>query len=995
MNQPVLTTFVGVKGLTVAPSASIDLGGQTLTANGNVAVGGTILGTGTLLIAGSGVTVAGALSSVIINSSGTVSLAGNTTLSGDLTVDAGELVVAGHALGIAGGLTLSSVSPDHFTMTDPADSVDVGGAVNWDPDGDEGGHLTDGVLVLRSTFFQGGPISDAFKASGSHRTVFAGAGAQTIDPRGSGFQFQNLEIRGTGSVGLLSNTLVAGRTSVLSATTLGNGATLTSLGRLSSVPGSTVAMGGLIIDADSLAIGGSYGVTNTTITNGSTLPVLAYASLDINRPAGTITLAGNTNISGNFIIDGGELVVAGHALGIAGTLSLNGATSVFLTMTNPADSVDVGGAISWDAGGDHTGHLTAGVLVVRGTFFQGGPSNGFVATAAQRTVFAGSGSQSIDPRGSGFQFQTLEVRGSGSVSVLSNTLVAGRTSVLSATALGNGATLTSIGRLSSVPGSTVATGGLIIDADSLAIGGSYGVTNTTFTNGSILPVLAYSNLDINRPAGTMTLAGNTNLSGNLNIDGGELLIAGHTLGIAGGLSLNGAATVFLTMTNPTDSVDVGGLANWDPGADQTGHLSAGVLVLRGSFFQGGPSNGFVATAAHRTVFAGTSSQSIDPRGSGFQFQTLEIRGSGVVNVLSNTLVAGRTSVLSATTLGNGATLNSFGRLSSVPGSTVATGGLIIDADSLAIGGSYGVISTTIINGSTLPVLAYANLDINRPAGIITLAGNTNLTGNLNMDGGELVVGGHSLTIGGSLALASSLTDILDMTNAADSVDVLGSISWTPSQSHLGHLTAGVLVARGNFFQGANDTGFAATGTHRTVFDGAAAQTIDPRGAAFQFQNLEVRSTAGVSILSPTTVAGQLISASPAVSLIGGSIQTAVVNVTGLTLNGVAFKLIEPVGVAETFSNVTFTGYATNVIQLTVQGPGGAAAPRTLTFSNLTFMPLTAGDLGNYVALTSSNGFGINLTLPGANESPTVLGNGPTFSLPPNQLTNLGATIIWP
>jgi hypothetical protein len=322
--------------------------------------------------------------------------------------------------------------------------------------------------------------------------------------------------------------------------------------------------------------------------------------------------------------------------------------------------------------------------------------------------------------------------------------------------------------------------------------------------------------------------------------------------------------------------------------------------------------------------------------------------------------------------------------------------LIVDADSLAIGGSYGVGLTTITNGTTLPVLAYGSIELNRLAGIITLAGNTTLTGNLNMDGGELVVGGHSLTIGGSLSVASSLTDILDMTNATDSVDVAGPISWVPSQSHLGHLTAGVLVARGSFFQGgANDTAFAATGTHRTVFAGGAAQTIDPRGTLFHFQNLELRSTAGVSAVSPVTVAGQLISASPAVSLSGSSIRVASVNVTGLTLNGIAFSLIEPVGVLETFNNVTFTGYNTGATQLTVQGPGGAAAPRTVTFSNLTFMPLTAGDLGNYVALTLSNGFGINLTLPGANESPSLAGNGPIFSLPPNQLSNLGATILWP
>jgi hypothetical protein len=134
-----------------------------------------------------------------------------------------------------------------------------------------------------------------------------------------------------------------------------------------------------------------------------------------------------------------------------------------------------------------------------------------------------------------------------------------------------------------------------------------------------------------------------------------------------------------------------------------------------------------------------------------------------------------------------------------------------------------------------------------------------------------------------------------------------------------------------------------------------------------------------------------------VVLSGGTTLTVTgsLRVHGLKLNGVAFSLVDTVATADTLDNVQFTGYATSATQLTVQGPGGAAAPRSLTFNNLVFQPLLATDTGLYIKLTSSNGFGYNLNLAGSNEGTTAGGNGPTKSNPPNQQSSGGATILWP
>ena len=62
--------------------------------------------------------------------------------------------------------------------------------------------------------------------------------------------------------------------------------------------------------------------------------------------------------------------------------------------------------------------------------------------------------------------------------------------------------------------------------------------------------------------------------------------------------------------------------------------------------------------------------------------------------------------------------------------------------------------------------------------------------------------------------------------------------------------------------------------------------------------------------------------------------------------------------AQQFDNVTFQNFpTTGVSMLQFIGPGGAAAPRNLTFNNVSFqsLPLGAGNL--YVTLTSSNGSG--------------------------------------
>jgi len=84
------------------------------------------------------------------------------------------------------------------------------------------------------------------------------------------------------------------------------------------------------------------------------------------------------------------------------------------------------------------------------------------------------------------------------------------------------------------------------------------------------------------------------------------------------------------------------------------------------------------------------------------------------------------------------------------------------------------------------------------------------------------------------------------------------------------------------------------------------------------------------------------------------------------------------GQAQQFDNVTFQNFPiTGVSMLQFIGPGGAAAPRHLTFNNVSFQSLPVGAGNLYVTLISSNGFGLNLTMQGSNQA----GKGAETALP--------------
>lgn len=162
----------------------------------------------------------------------------------------------------------------------------------------------------------------------------------------------------------------------------------------------------------------------------------------------------------------------------------------------------------------------------------------------------------------------------------------------------------------------------------------------------------------------------------------------------------------------------------------------------------------------------------------------------------------------------------------------------------------------IVTGSNVSLLEGGLIDQVTVQEARTLSGGLVVTSLLVADV-PLTVGANSLIVGQDLVLQSFPgTATLVMNDAASLVDVGGDARFVAGD-HEGLLTAGTLNIGGDLLAGANR--FVATGSHRTVFDGASPQVIDlgtagPAGA--RFQELELSSVA-VALVTDAYVSGDL------------------------------------------------------------------------------------------------------------------------------------------
>ena len=264
--------------------------------------------------------------------------------------------------------------------------------------------------------------------------------------------------------------------------------------------------------------------------------------------------------------------------------------------------------------------------------------------------------------------------------------------------------------------------------------------------------------------------------------------------------------------------------------------------------------------------------------------------------------------------------------------------------------------------------------------------------------------GAYLTIGGQTLTATTLDiasgGLLVMTNPADVVSISGNVDFSGG-NELNNLSAGQLQVGGTFFEGVNgsNASYAPTGTHTLVLTGSTLQEVtfvDLTGAS-HLQNLDISRSAGANIqfdYNGLVVAGTFTSeptgpATPMVYGLGRSLSAQQVQVSRLVVDEAPLIVSEGSTIrSQQLDSVTFQGFrmlngTAPLTQLTVVTAGGSPSSEMLTFTGLSFTPLSSGDTGLYVNLNSLGGSTV-LDVVGAH-----VANGPAFTS-----TSGAATVNW-
>ena len=636
----------GGSTLTVTGGTTINAGGSfsgdtatvNLTGALTVNAGGAFTSTsGTLTVTGAVTLAAGTFShnggTVAFSTSNvTLNLGGAATFNNVQFVSGTKTISAANTMTVLGTLTMTAGALSTGTLAAQGDiataSGFTGGTATLLING-SAAQLWSGAASATSNL----PIVNiskpggALTMTGTFRTTrnwtwTAGA----VDAAGSSLTFAGTQtISGSHSLGAVE---IRGGTITIAA-----GTVLTASGAVNLFSGS-LSTGTLAAQGDIDAqIGYTGGGTATLLVNGSAAQTFSgfHTSLTgslphvvIDKPSGTLTIAGTLRTARNWTYTGGGLTTAGSTLVFNGTQAISGSHTL--------DAVEVrGGALTIAAGTTLTvsgplnlfsGSLSTGTLAAQGDIatasgFTGGTATLLInGSAAQLWSGAASATSNlpivniskpggaltmtgtfrttrnwtwtagaVDAAGSSLTFAgTQTISGSHSLGAVE---IRGGTITIAA-----GTVLTASGAVNLFSGS-LSTGTLAAQGDIDAqIGYTGGGTATLLVNGSAAQTFSgfhtsltgsLPHVVIDKPSGTLTIAGTLRTARNWTYTGGGLTTAGSTLVFNGTQAISGSHTL--------DAVEVrGGALTIAAGTTLTvsgplnlfsGSLSTGTLAAQG------------------------------------------------------------------------------------------------------------------------------------------------------------------------------------------------------------------------------------------------------------------------------------------------------------------------------------------------------------------------------------------------------------------------------
>ncbi len=951
-----LNTYTGATNIAaggISLTGAIASSAITITGSLDVAAGASLSATNpTVTIAGGMLTMSNSQGLVLMGTSGTVNLPAANTLTLNTGSSFGGTIGGTGAVVVAGNTTLGGVNTytgstsvgGGATLTLSAGSiassaVSIGGTMRVAT-----GALLSGNSNNPTVTIAGGVLT----MSNSQGLVLMGASGTVNLPAANtltlntGSSFSGA-IGGTGAVVVAGNTTLGGVNTYTGLTSVGGGATLTlSAGSIAS---SAVSIGGTMrVAAGALLSGSSNNPTVTvaggvlTMSNSQGL-VLMGASGTVNLPAantltlntgssfggtiggtGAVVVAGNTTLGGVNTYTGGTTVSAGQ-LSVLSSGSLasgsnvnvsNGTTASFANSGQSLGTLTNAGAVSFTSS---SGTITLGALAGAGaTTFSG---SAFVPSITAGTVnVAGNLTAST-----GISGGSMTVAGLANIAAFSG----------SSTALTLGGATAAIGTLNG-------TGTITLSGTSLTITGG-GNFAGTLNNGASPGLLAIN-------GGTLTLSGTNNLSGGITLAAGTLSVGSlSSLGANENLLFTGGT---LHVTGNID--DQGKSYNFSSGG--TIDIDSGVtLTLTGAQISGNLTQTGLGTLHIVGAYSGTLS--VGPGG------TYEANPGSTGNV---SLATGATLDFTSpgtyagdVTLANGASasiVNTSGGLVTLSGMIVKThanltlagpsaywingtitGGTVgldfnsdmtFDADTtLAAQQSY-VGPTTISSGATVT----SGVNNALPVTTVLNLGETvsNTTGAFNLNG-------HTQTLAGIYAWGTGTNNVI--TSSAAGGQLFINVAPSTTDTYAGKLTgsmslskegSGTLALSGtsNSYTGATtiDAGTLMLGATSALPSGTAV-TLAGSGA-FDLQTFSQQIASLASASSTATVtggAGSVLTVSPS-SATTTTYAGAISGQMSLAFNGVDNSTLALTGASNNYTGSTTINSGALLVNGSITGAGG-------------------------------------------------------------------------
>ena len=568
------------------------------------------------------------------------------------------------------------------------------------------------------------------------------------------------------------------------------------------------------------------------------------------------------------------------------------------TITQSAGvAITVGATGYSQAGGSFAGGTAA--ITVNGPFtVSGGTFSSTTATLSVAGAYTHTGGGAFGPNGGTVALitgnATIDVAATETFNDLrftagvktvaaGDTLIATGTLTLTAGSINTG-TVAAQGSVSQALGYGGGTGTLLINGP-----GAQTLTGASTTASGNLP-----NLVIDKPSGTLTLAGTIRTASNWTYTAGTIAPGASTVVFAGGTvtgnhTLNAIDFRATTTIAAGTTLSAGGLLSLSGGSLNTGTVAAGADVSQALAYPGGTGTLLINGSGAQTLTGASTTASGNlpllniNKTSGTLTLAGTIRTSNNWTYTAGTLDPGTSTVVFAggtvtgnhtlnaidfratTTIAAGTTLTAGGLLSLTAGS-LNTGTVAAAADVsqvLAYGGGTG---TLLVNGSGAQTFTGAsttasgnlpNLVIDKPSGILSLVGTIRTGHNWTYTAGTIdpgtstVVFAAAITISGSHSLADVVFNgagLIYTVAAGTTLTATGTLSLTDGNLNTGTVAAQGAINQASTFDGNTGT-LLVNGTANQTFTGAST------AAAGNLPNLVIDKPSGTLSLVGTIRTG--------------------------------------------------------------------------------------------------------------------------------------------